>query len=106
MRTLIFGATLLVSATATALAQAPMVQADHAWARPTSASTNTGAVYLTPESILSPGKVYLVVVSSTISDDQAFPNPGGTLGQNFYTSFQVNGPGGGAGQPPGGPGGV
>jgi hypothetical protein len=39
-------------------------------------------------------------VYSGISDDQQFPEPGGTLGQDFFTTFQVNAAGVGAGQSP------
>jgi hypothetical protein len=56
-------------------------------------SPTTQSAYLTPEVKLSPGTVYYVAVSPTVSDDQNFPNPGATLGHAFVTSFTVNGPG-------------
>ncbi|MDR3632657.1 MAG: Calx-beta domain-containing protein [Isosphaeraceae bacterium] len=55
-------------------------------------SPTTDTAYLTPEAILTPGTVYFVAVDPKVSDDQAFPNPGGTLAQEFTTSFTVSAP--------------
>ncbi len=63
-------------------------------------SPSTNSAYLTPADTLSPGTVYLISVSGSVSDDQNFPGPGVTLGQNRYTTFEVNAPAVGVGTSP------
>ncbi|MDR3635318.1 MAG: Ig-like domain-containing protein [Isosphaeraceae bacterium] len=61
---------------------------------------STWTAYLTPEALLTPGTVYYVEVDTSVSNDQALPASGGTLAQQFITSFTVNASGVAAGHSP------